>query len=75
MLFRSEKIAALKLSAERREKLLAHFQTPRKPDPLFWLKPIKIPALIQVLAVVALLALVAAIFLPSLAAAKKKSQH
>ena len=71
----AEKIAALKLSAERRKKLLAHFQTPRKPDPLFWLKPIKIPALIQVLAVVALLALVAAMFLPALASAKKKARH
>ena len=38
--------AALKLSDERREKLLAHFKTPRpKVKELFWLKRIEMPSL------------------------------
>ena len=54
----SSKSAALKLSDERREKLLAHFKTPRPaPKELFWLKRIEIPSL-HTLAVVAVLILV-----------------
>jgi len=37
-----KKNAPLKLAADRRAKLLAHFKTPRpKADPLFWLKPLR----------------------------------
>ena len=70
----AEKSASLKLSDERREKLLAHFQTPRPHNPLFWLKRIEVPRLITALACIALVAFVAAMFLPALASAKKKSQ-
>jgi Mg-chelatase subunit ChlD/anti-sigma factor RsiW len=69
----AEKAEALKLSQERREKLLAHFQTPPPPDPLFWLKRIEVPSLVPVLACVALVALVAAMLLPALSGAKSKS--
>ena len=69
-----ENSEALKLSEARRKQLLAHFQTPRQPEPLFWLKPIKIPNLVTALAVVALVAVVAAMFLPALASSKKKAQ-
>ncbi len=70
----AEKFPALKLSEVRREKLLAHFKTSPPPDPLFWLKRIDVPRLVTVLACVALVGLVAAMFLPALASAKKKSQ-
>jgi Mg-chelatase subunit ChlD/type II secretory pathway pseudopilin PulG len=67
----------LKLSDERREKLLAHFQTPRRPaaKELFWLKRIEVPQLVTVLAVVAIMAVLAAMLLPALASAKRKAQH
>jgi len=75
----SEKSEPLKLSADRREKLLATFKQPRKEDPLSWLKRIDVsrfqaPRLLTVLAVIAIMAVLAAMMLPSLAAAKKKSQ-
>lgn len=81
--------AALKLSAERRAKLLAHFKSPRPAVPpaptpapvqeLPWLKRIdlsrfQVPRLVEVLAVLAIVAVLAAMLLPSLAASKKKAQ-
>jgi autotransporter-associated beta strand protein len=68
---------SLKLSDERRKKLLAHFQTPRPQaaKELFWLKRIEIPHLVTVLALVAVMAVLAAMLLPALASAKRKAQH
>jgi LysM repeat protein len=40
----AEKAEPLKLSGDRREKLLAHFQTAPKGEPLFWLKRINVPS-------------------------------
>ena len=71
----AETAEALRLSQERREKLLAHFKTPRPHDPLFWLKRIEVRRVLTALACVALVALLAALFLPALASAKKKSQR
>ncbi|MBW8863522.1 MAG: hypothetical protein JF609_01085 [Verrucomicrobia bacterium] len=68
----SEPSAPLKLSDERRQKLLAHFKTPR-PKESFWIRQLQISSLIPVLAVVCIVVLLAAMMLPSLAAAKKKS--
>ena len=67
--------APLKLSEERRQKLLAHFQTPRPQaaKELFWLKRIEIPHLVTVLALVAVMAVLAAMLLPALASAKRKA--
>ncbi len=71
----SAESAALKLSGERREKLLAHFKTPRpKVRELFWLKRIEMPSLIPVLVALALIAVLAAMLLPALARAKSKAQ-
>ncbi|MGA2248006.1 MAG: von Willebrand factor type A domain-containing protein [Verrucomicrobiota bacterium] len=74
-----EKAAPLELSAERRQKLLAHFKTPRPkadpPQPLFWLKPINVSPLIKMLAAAAILAVLAVMLLPALSTAKRKSQR
>ncbi|MDR3459880.1 MAG: von Willebrand factor type A domain-containing protein [Verrucomicrobiae bacterium] len=70
----SEDSTPLKLSDERRQKLLAHFQTPR-PQESFWIRPMKLPRLIPVLVTIALVAVLAAMLLPALSAAKKKSSR
>ena len=68
-------IAQLKLSEERRKKLLTAFAIPplkkqdRKPKAAFPLR------LVEVLAVLAFLALLAAMLLPSLSKAKSKAQR
>jgi len=70
----SDNAASLKLSEERREKLLAHFKTPR-PQESFWIRQMKIPSLIPVLVVIAIVALLAAMMLPALSKAKSKSSR
>jgi autotransporter-associated beta strand protein len=68
--------AALKLSDERRKQLLAHFKTPRPaPKELFWLKRLKLPALVPALVAVAIISVVAAMLLPAMSAAKRKVQN
>jgi Mg-chelatase subunit ChlD len=65
----------LKLSDERRKKLLAHFKTPRS-KPSIWLRPIvSVPRFVTVLALVALVALVAAMLLPVLSASKSRGTY
>jgi Mg-chelatase subunit ChlD len=72
----TEKPTTLKLSADRREKLLAHFKTRRpeveqKPkEPLFWLKRINVRSLAKALAAVAIIALLAMMLLPTLSSSK-----
>ena len=68
----SENDESLKLSDERRQKLLAHFKTPR-PQESFWIRPMKLPALIPALVVVAIISLFAALLLPALSKAKYRS--
>ena len=71
----AEKSEPLKLSDQRRQKLLAHFKTPR-PKPSIWLRPIvKVPRLVTGLALVALLALLAAMLLPVLSASKSRGTY
>ncbi|HEX4348844.1 MAG TPA: hypothetical protein VH251_00580, partial [Verrucomicrobiae bacterium] len=65
----AEKPAPLKLSADRREKLLAHFNAPRPqapPEPLFWLKRIETRSLVQLAVVVAIIGLLASLAVPGL---------
>jgi Mg-chelatase subunit ChlD/type II secretory pathway pseudopilin PulG len=66
--------APLKLSSERREKLLAHFKTvaPKEFAPP---KQRRISPLLAMAAAVALIAVLAAMLLPALAAAKRKAQN
>ncbi len=74
----AEKSVPRTLSDERRNKLLAFFKTPRpRPDQkeLFWLKRIEVRPLVIALALVAIVAVLAAMFLPALAAAKRKGVH
>jgi autotransporter-associated beta strand protein len=67
----------LKLSDERRQKLLAHFQTPRPqaPKELFWLKRIEIRPLVVALALVVVVALLAAIALPNFVKARNTAMR
>ena len=66
----------LKLSDERRKKLLAHFQTPRpKVKELSWLKRIEIRPLVPVLVAFALIVVLATLMLPALSAAKSKARR
>ena len=66
----------LKLSDERRKKLLAHFQTPRPQaaKELFWLKRIEIRPLVPALVVLGIVALLAAISIPNFVKARATSQ-
>jgi len=63
----------LKLSPERRQKLLAHFKTPRA-NKSFWLKRIEAPTLIPVLVVLAIVALLVATAVPNFVKARSTSQ-
>jgi Mg-chelatase subunit ChlD/type II secretory pathway pseudopilin PulG len=71
----AEKAVRRTLTEERRQKLLAHFKTPRPhtKDPIFWLKRIEVPRLVLALAAVAIIAVLAAMMLPALSKAKSKS--
>jgi Mg-chelatase subunit ChlD len=74
----AEKSVPRKLSDERRNKLLAFFKTPRPrsaPKELFWLKRIEVRPLVTALALVAIVAVLAAMLLPALSAAKRKGVH
>lgn len=67
----------LKLSGEKREKLLAHFKTVR---PIIFLPPLppkrrQFISLLEIAAVLTIVAVLAAMLLPSLAAAKRKAQN
>ena len=64
----------LKLSEERRKKLLAHFQTPRpKVKELSWLKRIEIRPLFPVLVILAVLGIVVALSVPNFIKARSTS--
>ncbi|HTB85462.1 MAG TPA: von Willebrand factor type A domain-containing protein [Candidatus Sulfotelmatobacter sp.] len=54
----TEKAEPLKLSGDRREKLLAHFQTAPKDEPLFWLKRINVPSTSALITTTCLLLLI-----------------
>jgi len=66
--------APLKLSPERRHMLLAHFKTPRPKQP-FLLRQFRVRPLVAAFAAVAIVATLAALLLPSLAASKRKAQR
>ena len=66
--------APLKLSDERRKKLLAHFKTPRQPETP-WIRQLRIPSLIEVLVVVAIVVMLAALLLPALSKAKYRAKN
>ncbi len=71
----SAESAALKLSGERRQKLLAHFKTPRpKVKELFWLKRLEIRPLVTALALLAVVAVLAAMLLPKLAGRSEQAR-
>jgi Mg-chelatase subunit ChlD/LysM repeat protein len=61
----AQKTEPLKLSNDRREKLLAHFQTAPKDEPLFWLKRIESPRFVTALICIALVGLLAAVSIPN----------
>ena len=63
--------APLKLSADRRQKLLAHFKTPRPMEEEPLVKPLKLSRVIEVLVVVAIVAVLAAMMLPTLSTRQK----
>jgi type II secretory pathway component GspD/PulD (secretin)/Mg-chelatase subunit ChlD/type II secretory pathway pseudopilin PulG len=71
----AEKAVPRKLSDERRQKLLAHFKTPRPaPKELFWLKRIEIRPLVTALALVAVVGVLAAISIPNFVKSRSASQ-
>ncbi|HXJ71716.1 MAG TPA: hypothetical protein VNM37_02645, partial [Candidatus Dormibacteraeota bacterium] len=65
--------APLKLSEEKRKKLLAQFKKPR-PQESFWLKRLELPSLVTALVVLGIVALLAAIVLPNFVKARATSQ-
>jgi Mg-chelatase subunit ChlD len=74
----ADKPAPLQLPAERRQKLLTHFKTPRpkvNPEPLFWLKPIPVRPVVVVLSVIAIIGLAAVCFMPVLSAGKRSASR
>ncbi|HEY5232724.1 MAG TPA: von Willebrand factor type A domain-containing protein [Verrucomicrobiae bacterium] len=67
----------LKLSGEKREKLLAHFKTVR---PIIFLPPLppkrrQFISLLEIAAVLTIVAVLAAMLLPALSSAKRKAQN
>ena len=71
----AKKAAPRKLSDERRQKLLAHFKTPRPvPKELFWLKRIEIRPLVGALALIVLLGLLAAMVIPKIAGRSERAR-
>ena len=71
----AEKAVPRTLSDERRQKLLAHFKTPRPmPKALFWLKRIEVRPLVGALAVVVLLGLLAAMVIPKIAGRSERAR-
>ena len=72
-----EKETPLKMSAERRQKLLAHFKTERRPQELPWLKRLEIPStssLVIAAIVVLMICGLAAISIPNFVKARATSQ-
>lgn len=70
----AEKTVPRKLSDERRQKLLAYFKTPRPKPPLL-LKRFEIHPLVATLVAVAIIAMLAALALPSFTKARSTSQR